>query len=43
VLLESFLMPWRLRFHPWTPTQAVVRTFAESGKDTNSILRNVKL
>lgn len=34
VLFESFLMPWRLRLHPWTPTQAVVRTFAESSKET---------
>lgn len=28
VLIESFLMPWRLRWHPWQPTKAVVQTLA---------------
>jgi dolichol-phosphate mannosyltransferase len=32
VLFESFLMPWRLRWHPWHPTEAVVQMLAaESG------------
>lgn len=28
VLLESFMMPWRLRWNPWQPEEAVVRTLA---------------
>ena len=28
VLFESFVMPWRLKFSPWKPTEAVLRTLA---------------
>jgi dolichol-phosphate mannosyltransferase len=28
VLLESFIMPWRLRFKPWRPDEATVRSLA---------------
>ena len=28
VMIESFLMPWKLRIHPWSPTQSVKSSFA---------------
>ena len=38
VLIESFLMPWRLRLRPWQPAQAVVSaalTAETSGRQTS--------
>jgi dolichol-phosphate mannosyltransferase len=35
VLLESFLMPFRLRSHPWVPTQAV----AADSSETDALLK----
>ena len=48
VLIESFLMPWRLRFHPWMPAQAVVRVVNDTNLDHTrtekpAALRDAKL
>lgn len=34
VLLESFVMPWKLRFSPWRPDEAAVHAFATNQSST---------